>query len=336
MKAARIHAYGDADELQIDEVPDPEVGPGDVLIRVRATSVNPVDYKIRSGAQRGVVRLKLPWILGMDVSGVVEAVGDRVDDFAVGDAVYSSPTHRRPGTYAELVAIDAAAVARKPETLTHEEAASLPLVGLTAWDCLVGGAGLQEGERVLIQAGAGGVGTVAIQLAKSIGAEVATTCSARNIDFVRELGADFAIDYNDGPFEEAISDVDVVLESMGGEIHDRSLKVLRRGGRLVSINTGLPAATAKWGPNLGVVAVGLGLLGRKLRGRFGHGVKVSAAVRKPSGANLAKLAALVDDGKIKPVIAEVFPLERIADAHRAVETGKTRGKNVIAVTAASG
>jgi NADPH:quinone reductase-like Zn-dependent oxidoreductase len=330
MKAARIHAYGDADVFQIEEVDDPEVRANDVLVRVHATSVNPIDYKIRAGSQRGAVRLKLPWILGMDVSGVVEAVGDQVTDFAVGDAVFSSPTHRRPGTYAELVAIDASAVAPKPETASHVEAASLPLVGLTAWDCL-SSAKLESGETILIQAGAGGVGTVAIQLAKALGATVATTCSARNVDFVRELGADVVIDYNEVDFEDEISDCDVVLESMGGEIHARSVRVLRRGGRLVSINSGLPAATARWGPNLALVAVGFKLLGRKIGGRLGRGVKVSTVMRTPSGANLAKLGAMVDEGAIKPVVAEVFSLDRIADAHRAIETGRTRGKNVISV-----
>jgi NADPH:quinone reductase-like Zn-dependent oxidoreductase len=330
LKAARIHAYGDPDQLRVEEVDDPVAGPRDLLIRVHASSVNPVDAKIRSGSQRGAVRLKLPWILGMDVSGVVEAVGEQVEGFAVGDEVYASPTHRRPGTYAELVAIEADAVAAKPETLTHVEAASLPLVGLTAWDCLVGAAKLEAGETVLIQAGAGGVGTVAVQLARALGARVATTCSGRNVDFVRELGADVAIDYTETKFEEAIDGCDVVLESMGGAIHGRSLKVLRRGGRLVSINSGLPAATARWGPNLALAAVGLRLLGRKIAG-LGRGVKVSTVVRKPSGAHLAELAALVDAGEIRPVVAEVFPLERIADAHRAIETGRTRGKNVIQV-----
>ena len=329
MRAARIHAYGDPEEFRIDDVPRPTVGDKDVLIRVHATSVNPVDFKIRSGAQRGVVRLKLPWTLGMDVSGVVEEVGSAVTSFKVGDEVFSSPTHRRPGTYADYVAIDAAAVALKPTTVSHQEAASLPLVALTAWECLVETAKLGSGDKVLIHAGSGGVGSVGIQLAKALGAKVATTCSGKNAEFVRELGADIVVDYTKEEFEEVLSEYDVVLESLGGESYGRSLKILRRGGRLVSINSGLPAATKKYGPHLGVAAVGLSLLSRKVGARLGSGVRFSTVVRKCSGEKLAAIARHVDDGAIRPQVATVMPLERIADAHRAIETGRTRGKIVI-------
>lgn len=331
MRAVRIHEYGDPDVLTLEQVDDPQVGKRDVLIRVHAASVNPIDWKIRTGAQRGAVRLTLPWILGMDVSGVVEAVGDEVDRFAVGDEVWSSPTHKRPGTYAERVAIDVDAVAHKPSSIDHRQAASLPLVGLTAWDCLVRAADVQPGQKVLIQAGAGGVGTVAIQLAKKLGAHVATTCSERNVAFVKELGADEVIDYQKAQFEDVLSDYDVVLESLGGEMYKRSLSVLRRGGHLTSINSGLPAATARYGPNLGVFMVACRLLKDKVTSRLGRGVKTSIVVRKPSGDNLAALGALVDEGAIRPVIAEVFELERVADAHRASQSGRTRGKNVIDV-----
>ena len=331
MRAVRIHEYGGPEVLRLEAVQAPEVRPHDVLVRVHATSVNPVDWKIRKGVQRGAVRLRLPWILGMDVSGVVEAVGDKVSSFAVGDEVWSSPTHRRPGTYAEQVAIDASEVAHKPASLSHQEAASLPLVGLTAWDCLVRAANVQPGQKVFIQAGAGGVGTVAIQLAKKLGAEVATTCSARNLDFVRELGADIAIDYNETRFEDVLKDQDVVLESLGGEMYQRALKVVRRGGHLTSINSGLPAATERYGPNLGVLAVGLRLLADKAGSRLRRGVKTHIVVRKPIGANLAALGTMVEEGAIRPVIAQVFDLEQIADAHRASESGRTRGKNVVAL-----
>lgn len=330
MKAARIHEYGDADVLRIEEVPEPTVRANDVLVRVHASSVNPVDYKIRSGSQRGAVRLKLPRILGMDVSGVVERVGPKVTDFVVGDEVWSSPSHKREGTYAEYVAIDAAQVALKPASMSHNEAASLPLVALTAWDCLVSAAKLKAGEKVFISAGAGGVGTVAIQLAKKLGAEVATTCSTRNVDFVKELGADVVVDYTTTELEDALSGYDVALESLGGEMHARTLSVLRRGGRLASINSGLPGATKKYGPNLGVAVVGCRVLGRKFS-RVTRGVKTSMVVRKASGKNLAALASMVDEGAIRAIIADVFPLDRIADAHRAIETGRTRGKNVISI-----
>lgn len=331
MRAAVIHEYGDPDVFQIEEVDRPPVGPNDVLVRVVASSVNPVDYKIRKGAQRGAVRLKLPWVLGLDVSGVVEEVGDKVEDFAVGDEVWSSPTHKRSGCYAEYVSIDQKHVGHKPKSLSHEEAASIPLVGLTAWDCLVVAAKLQPEQKVLVQAGAGGVGTVAIQLAKALGAEVATTCSTRNVELVTSLGADVVVDYTQHEFEDVLSDYDVVLESLGGEIHKRSLQVLKRGGVLTSINSGLPAATEKYGPNLGLAAVGFKLIGQKMSSRVCRGIKTSVVVRTPSRENLDELAKLVDDGKIRAVVAEVFPLDAISDAHRAIETGRTRGKNVIRI-----
>ena len=218
-----------------------------------------------------------------------------------------------------------------PKALSHCEAASLPLVGLTAWDCLVRAANVQAGQKVLIHAGAGGVGTVAIQLAKQLGAQVATTCSARNLEFVKQLGADLVIDYNETRFEDVLSDYDVVLESLGGEMYQRSLQVLRRGGHLTSINTGLPAATARYGPNLGVLAVACRLLRDKLTSRLRRNIKTSIVVRQASGANLTALGALVDEGAIRAEVARVFKLEDIADAHRASQSGHTRGKNVIEV-----
>ncbi len=304
--------------------------PNDVLVRVHASSVNPVDYKIRSGSQRGAVRLKLPWILGMDVSGVVERVGDNVTDYVVGDEVWSSPTHKRPGTYAEFVAIDTKQVSLKPASLSHQHAASLPLVALTAWDCLVSAAKVKAGDKVFIQAGSGGVGTFAIQLAKKLGAHVATTCSTRNIDLVKELGADVVVDYTTTEFEDVVKDYDVALESLGGDMHKRTLGVLRKGGRLASINSGLPGATAKYGPNLGVAVVGCRILGRKFS-RLSRGVKTSMVVRKPSSKNLAQLSHMIDEGGIRAVVAEVFGLDDIVAAHHAIETGRSRGKNVIAV-----
>ncbi|MEZ4408846.1 MAG: NADP-dependent oxidoreductase [Polyangiales bacterium] len=332
MRAARLHAYGPPEVMTVDEVPEPVPGPRDVLVRVAASSINPVDAKIRAGSQRAVVRLSLPWITGMDVAGVVEAVGAKVTRFKVGDAVVSSPTHRRPGTFAERVAIDERAVALKPRAWTFAEAATLPLVGLTAWGCLVDAARLRAGQRVLIHAGAGGVGCVAIQLAKHLGAEVSTTASARNADFVRGLGADHVVDYTKDDFVAALAPHDVVLDALGGEVFERSLRAVKRGGVLVSINTGLPDAVERWGPNLGVLAVGLGLARRAWVTRVGHGARYATVVRAPDGERLASLVKLCDEGAIKPTVSEVIPLERIVDAHRAIETGRTRGKIAIAVS----
>lgn len=327
MRAVRIHRYGGPEVLSLDDVPEPgPLGPRDVLVRVRASSVNPIDTKIRAGGQRGAVRLRLPWILGFDVAGEVLAVGGGVTRFRPGDAVIASPTHKRPGCWAEQVVIEESALAPKPARWSFAEAATLPLVGLTAWRCFVDVARLQPGQRVLVQAGAGGVGTVAIQLAKHLGAWVATTASAANGELVRSLGADLVIDHRAERFEEKVEGLDVVLESVGGEVLERSVRVLRRGGMLTSITSGLPESTKRWGPNLGLLATGLRLGSLAVRARLGRGVRVVPVVRACDGAALTELSRLADTGVLRPVVETVLPLERIADAHRAIETGRTRGK----------
>lgn len=332
MRAARIHAYGGPDVFEVDEVPCPRPGPHDVVVAVRAAGVNPVDFKIRQGSQRALGRRSLPAILGLDLSGVVVEVGERVTRFAPGDEVFGSPTHRRAGTYAERVAVHERELARKPARLSHVEAASLPLVGLTAWQCLVSTARLAPGDRVLVQAGAGGVGTFAIQLAKHLGARVATTCSAGNAELVRRLGADEVIDHRRERFEDRLRDYDVVLESLGSEHLIRARRVLRRGGRLVYISSGLPESVARHGAVAGVartvgriLAFGVGSLLRGVRAHF--------VVRRPDGEQLERIAELVDAGAIRPVVARTFRLDEVAEAHRALETGRTRGKLVIDLTA---
>ena len=330
MTAAVIDRYGAPDVFRVAEVPRPTPGPGDLLVKVLATSVNPVDCKQRQGIQRAVVRKAMPAILGMDVSGIVEAVGPGVTAFAPGDAVFSSPSHKRPGTYAQYVVIGQEEAAPKPPSLSHVEAASLPLVGLTAWDCLVGAAHLSAGQSVLIQAGSGGVGTVAIQLAKHLGAHVATTCSAGNAQLVSELGADRVIDYRTDAFVDVLSDLDVVLECMGPHVWRDARAVLRPGGVVTAIATGFPEAAKRWGPWVAPLVVGwtigAGIVGARLRGR-----RLAVVVRGASGENLARLGALVESGAIKPVIERAFPLADIAEAHRVAETGRTRGKIVIEV-----
>ncbi len=331
MLAARIHEYGTADVFRLEEVPAPSVGPLDVGIAVQATSVNPVDYKIRAGAQRGVIRLKLPFILGMDVSGTVTEVGGQVTQFKVGDQVFASPSHERMGTYAEQVTVRAAEVALKPKSLSHVEAASLPLVALTAYDALVTACQVRAGQRVLIQAGSGGVGSAAVQIAKHLGAEVYATCSARNAELVRSLGADHVIDYTTQDFVEVARGVDAVLESVGGADISRAVRATRRGGHVAMITTGMPEMTARFGPQLGVLALGLQLAWRIASARLAHGVKLHVVTRKALAANLTWLAELADQGKLRPLVDEVFPLSRIADAHRRIETGRVRGKLVVEV-----
>ena len=248
MRAVRMHSYGGPEVLQLELVPAPTPGPHDVRVAVHAAAVNPVDFKIRSGGQRSVVWLSMPWTLGMDVSGVVLEVGAQVTAFKVGDEIVASPSHRRMGCYAEEVVIRADEVALKPSSLTHVEAASLPLVALTAWDSLRA-MRVQRGQRVLIQAGAGGVGTVAIQLAKHLGAEVLTTCSAANLELVRELGAKVAIDYRAQDWREVARGCDSVLDALGGEALAFAIATVKRGGRVACITPKPEVAdfcTAQW------------------------------------------------------------------------------------------
>lgn len=314
----------------MDDVPPPEPGPRDLLVQVRASSVNPVDVKIRSGGQRALIHYRLPWTLGLDFSGEVVAVGKDVTRFRVGDEVYGSPTHRRPGCYAEQLAVDERVAARKPRNLSHEEAASIPLVGLTAWDALVVKGRLKRGDRALIHAGSGGVGTFAIQLAKDLGAELATTCSEANAELVLGLGADRHVDYRAEKFEDVLEKQDFVLDALGGETRDRSLKALKRGGHLSTMIGGFPAATKKYGVVLGApIAVGQ-LASVTLRG-WARGVGVHHVLRESSGELLAQITRRIEAGAIRAVIDRTFPLEEIAAAHAYSETGRARGKIVISL-----
>lgn len=330
MLAARIHQYGGPEVLRLDEVPRPSPGPRDVLIRVRAAAVNPVDCKIRSGGQRSIIRYRLPWILGLDVSGTVEEVGALVTRFAPGDEVWSSPRHTRPGTYAEYVCVDEREVAKKPSSLTHEQAASLPLVGLTAYQCLVEKGKLRAGQRVLVHAGAGGVGSFAIQLAKHLGAHVVTTASPRNEELVRELGADEVIDYRKGSFAEASAPVDLVLDSLGEEVFEENLRVLRRGGRLVNITIDVPRHVERYGTFFSLFTLAWAMLKLHLRPLLA-GIRSRHVIKRCDGDQLRTIAELVEAGAIRPVIDRVVPLAEVAEAHRYSETHRARGKIVLRV-----
>lgn len=329
MRAARIHRYGPPEVLQVDEVSVGQPGRGEVLVEVRAASVNPIDMKIRGGGQRLIIPYKLPWTLGLDFAGVVTEVGPGVDRFRVGDEVYGSPTHRLQGTYAEQVVVRAREIAKKPTNLSFQEAASIPLVGLTSWDALVVKGRLRSGQKALIHAGSGGVGTFAIQLAKDLGAYVATTCSARNHELVRGLGADEVIDYREKEFEKELSGYDFVLDAIGGETRERSFQVLKRGGHLATMIGGIPKATLEHGPIPGLfIAVG-GLVKLTLGGRVRHGVHVHHVLRESSGVLLEAITERIERGAIRPVIDRVYPLEQIVDAHAYIETGRARGKIII-------
>jgi NADPH:quinone reductase-like Zn-dependent oxidoreductase len=334
VKAAVIRQYGGPEVLQIDEMPEPVLGPRDLLIEVHAAGVNPIDTKMRSGAFRGAVRWKLPWILGLDVSGVVREVGSGVTKFAAGDEIYASTVHTRPGCYAERVAIDERICARKPKNVTHEEAAGLPMTTLTAWESLVTKAKLRAGQKCLVQAGAGGVGIAAIQIAKHLGAHVATTCSAKNIELVKSLGADLAIDYHEQRVEDVVKDYDVAIDAITGD-RSRTLSTLRNGGFLVNLNSGIPENVKKHGPILGLAAAigdsALFTIGTFLTRR----VLVSHVLRPADGAMLEKITELVEAGAVRPVNDSVFPLEKVSEAHARSESGHARGKIVVAVQRSS-
>ena len=309
MRAVRIHAYGGPEELRLDRVPVPEPGAGEVRVRVHAAGINPVDYKTREGgavAMRGGERLPLPLVLGWDVSGTVDAVGAGAD-FQPGDEVYGMIRFPEIGSaYAEYATAPASHLAVKPPSLSHEEAAALPLAALTAWQGLFEAAELEAGQTVLVHAAAGGVGHLAVQMAKWKGARVIGTASARNAEHVRELGVDEFVDYTAGPFEERLRGVDVVLDTVGKETLDRNFAVLRRGGVLVSI-AGAPSA--------------------ELAER--HGVRAERILVRPSREQLDAIRALVDEGRLRVTLDAVLPLAEARAAHERSESRRARGKIVL-------
>jgi NADPH:quinone reductase-like Zn-dependent oxidoreductase len=330
MRALLIRRFGGPDVAELADVPEPAPGPTEMLVDVRAASVNPVDFKIREGALRRLLALPFPIVLGNDLAGVVRSAGASVRRFRAGDRIFARLRKDRIGAFAERAVVDEAHAALVPERLTFEEAASIPLAGLTAWQALVDVGDVKAGARVLIHAGAGGVGTLAIQIAKHLGAEVATTASAKNADLCRSLGADRVIDYRAEDFERALRDVDFVLDTQGGETQAKSFRVLRRGGLLVSV-VGPPDAKFARGYGLGplvVAALAVAGVPRALRLRR-LGVRYEFLFMRPSGEELAKIGDLVDAGKVKPVIDAVFPLAQAREALARVEAGHARGKVVV-------
>ncbi len=334
MKAFVVERYGDADTVRAGHVPDPTAGPDDVLVRIHAASVNPVDLKIRNGDFKALLPLRAPFVLGNDLAGTVVAVGARVTRFAVGDEVYALPGQDRIGAFAELIAIHQDDVAAKPATFSMVEAASLPLVGLTAWQALVERADLRPGQKVLIHAGAGGVGTIAVQLAKHLGASVAATASATKTDLVKNLGADVVIDYRKQSFESILHDYDVVLDTVGGETLDKSLRALRPGGTVISIAGPPDPAFAKESRANPAVRLAIAALSYRVRRRARrHQAKYSFLLVKASGDQLRELTALVDAGIIRPVVDRVFDFDQTRDALAHLEHGHTKaGKVVIRMT----
>ena len=311
------------------EVPEPDVGEHDVLVEVRAASVNLLDAKIRDGEFKRILPYHVPFVLGNDLAGRVVRVGSAVRSFAPGDEVYARPGTDHIGTFAELAAVHQDDLALKPATLTMEESAALPLVALTAWQALVERADVTPGQKVLIHAGSGGVGTIAIQLAKYLGAYVATTTSTANAGWVRGLGADLVVDYRNQDFEQVVRDYDVVLDSLGGQNLAKSLRVLRPGGLAIGIGGPPdPGFAAQMGrPLLRPV---MALLSRKVRSAARkNGVRYSFLFMRASGEQLAEITALVDAGVIRPVIDRVFDFADTAAALDYVNSGRVKGKVVV-------
>jgi NADPH:quinone reductase-like Zn-dependent oxidoreductase len=332
MKAFILDRYGREEALRFGEMPEPELRDDDVLVEVHAAGVNPLDSKIRDGEFKLILPYRLPLVLGNDVAGVVVRVGAKVRGFKPGDAVYARPDKDRIGTFAQFIAVNEADLAMKPGNLDMEEAASIPLVALTAWQALVERAKLKRGQKVLIHAGAGGVGTFAIQLAKHIGATVATTTSAANAGLVRSLGADVVIDYKTEDFEAILSGYDVVLNSLGADILEKSLRVLKPGGQLISISGPPDVAFAKengsnWFLRQVMRLLSFGIRRKARRARVGY----SFLFMRANGGQLRQITALIESGIIRPVIDRVFPFEATNDALAYIETGRSKGKVVVRI-----
>jgi NADPH:quinone reductase-like Zn-dependent oxidoreductase len=332
MKALVLDRYGKNRALQPADRPSPELRDDEVLVQVHAAGVNLLDSKIRNGEFKLILPYHLPLVLGHDVAGVVAKVGPRVRLFKPGDEVYARPDDFRIGAFAEYIAVKEESLAIKPAALTMEEAASIPLVGLTAWQALIERANLKKGQKVFIQAGSGGVGTFAIQLAKHLGATVATTTSSANIDLVKRLGADIVVDYRKDDFETVLQNYDVVLHSQDAAALEKSLRVLKPGGTLISISGPPDPPFAKrigapWFVNLVVRLLSSGVRRRATR----RGVTYSFLFMRASGHQLREITSLIDAGAIRPIVDRVFPFESTNEALAYVETGRAKGKVVVKV-----
>jgi len=306
MKAAVFHEYGGP--VEIAEVARPKLQDSNVLVEVHAASLNPIDNILRAGFLRQMLELTFPHVKGYDVSGTVVEIGNNVKNVKIGDEVFARPNQMDAGSIAEFARIQEGELAIKPSNLTHEQAASVPLAGLTAWQALVTKGKIKEGNKVLIHAGSGGVGTLAIQIAKHFGAFVATTTSGKNVALVKELGADLVIDYTTQNFEDELSNCDLVIDTIGGETLARSFKVLKKGGKMVSIKS-------QDNDNLAQK----------------HNVHFEWFFMSPDGKMLSELAGLISQGAIKTVIDSVFRMDQAAEAFDRLATGRAKGKIIIAV-----
>ena len=331
MKAAYINRYGNINDVQLGEQSTPVLTENDVLIKVHAASINPLDLRVLEGEFKAILHVQFPFILGNDFAGTVVQVGENVTQFKIGDEVYAKTDNN--GAFAEYTVIQESSLALKPQNISMEQAAALPLVGLTSWQALVEIAKVKAGQKVLIHAGSGGVGSIAIQLAKSLGATVATTTSSKNSSWVKGLGADIIIDYKTMDFEQELKDYDVVLDTQGGKILEKSLNVLKRGGRLISIS-GPPdhAFVEVVNPNWFLKCV-IPLLSWSIRHKAKkRDISYSFLFMQPNGQQLSEISKLVESGKINPVVDKTYTFSEIKDAFHYVNTGRAKGKIVLKIS----
>lgn len=330
MKAFILDKYKKGGTLRFGDMPEPVLRDDDVLVEIRAAGLNPLDSKIRDGAFKPLLPYRPPFILGHDMAGIVVRVGSKVRRFKPGDEVYARPRDGRVGTFAEAISVNEADLALKPKNLTMAEAAAVPLVGLTAWQALVERAGLRQGQKVLIHAGSGGVGTFAIQLAKHLGATVATTTSTANVELVKSLGADVVIDYRKQAFDKVLSGYDVVLNSLAGDTLQKSLSVLKPGGKLISISGPPdPQFARQQGLNWFLRQV-MRLLSSSIRRKAkARNVGYSFLFMRADGGQLGEITSLIEAGIIRPIMDQVFPFEATNEALTYIDTGRSKGKVVV-------
>lgn len=332
MKAIVIENYGKNAPLVLTEQPMPSIGEHDVLVEIHAASLNPIDFKIKEGKVKFLLSYKFPLILGNDFSGVVVKVGERVKAFKPGDEVYGRPRKSRIGTLAEFIAVHEDDIWLKPQNLTFEEAASIPLVGLTTYQAFSDILHLQKGQKILIHAGSGGVGTFAIQLAKRMGAFVATTASDKGYELVKSLGADLIINYKKENFEEMLTGYDAVFDTLGGDVLEKSFRILKPGGQIVSVS-GMPNARFGKEANLGWMKTAmLSIVSRKITAlERKTQTKYHLLFMKASGAQWKILTEMIEAGQIKPVIDKVYQLKDTAQAFDYLESGRAKGKVIVKV-----
>lgn len=330
MKGWFIEEYGGPDVLQFGELPEPDCGKNDLIIEMKATAVNPLDWKIRNGMLKRIRKAKFPLAMGSEVSGEVVEVGAAVENFVVGDQVFARVDKHRTGAWSEKVAVPASYAAQKPSEIAHNVCAGVPLAGLTAYQCLVDHGKLRSGQKVLIQAGAGGVGSLAIQIAKGLGAEVASTASAAKHELLRTLGADHPIDYRTQQFENVLSDYDLVLDTLGEEASIKAFGILKPGCKVLSISGPLDPQTAKDAGYPLWIRMAIFFLSRKVRSAAQkHGCDYRFVFMREDGKQLAMLAQMMSEGKLTAQVDRVFPFEKVNEAVAYAEKGHATGKVII-------